>query len=140
MTKLSLPKNYYDNSGFIALTSVLVISALLIIIGASLGYAGFFSRVNILDGEFKETSLGLAEACAEITRVEIANDVNYAAHTTFPLVRSFSGQSCTVVSVSGTYTVRAQGQSGDSFSNIEAVFSRTADDVAVVSWKELPNF
>lgn len=138
--KLLPPKSSYDNSGFIALTSVLVIAGLLIIIGASLGYTGFFARVNILDGEFKETSLGLAEACAEIARVEIANNANYAAHTTFPDVRTFGSESCSIISVTGSYTVRTQAERGNSFSNIEAVFNRTSSDVIVTSWKELPKF
>jgi hypothetical protein len=125
--------------GFIALTSVIILSALLIIIGASLGYTSFFSRFNILDSELKQISLGLAEACAEIARVEIANNANFSVPNGG---RSYTvgddGSTCTVISVAGAYTVQAQGIYQNSYSNIEAVYNRTGSDVVVISWKEVP--
>ena len=138
----SLSKRYQGSKsqdGFIALTTVMIIAALIIIIGASMGYAGFFSRFNILDGEFKEMSLGLAEACAEIARVEIANNPGFtASNATYDVGNDMPQRTCKIVSVTGSYTVRTQGIEKNSYSNIEAVFNRTASDVTVTSWKEVP--
>lgn len=130
----------HSQSGFVALTSVIIISGLLIVIGASMGYTGFFSRFNILDSEFKESSLGLAEACAEIARVEIANNPNYSVSSGNPVEKSVGDDICKIISVAGGYTVRTQGVSQNSYSNIEAVFNRTASDVIVTSWKEVASF
>src|SRR4051812_43401883 len=98
----------YNQEGFVALVSAIVISGLLIIIGATLGYTGFFSRFNILDGEFKETSVGLAEACAENARVEIANNPGFTVPgggKTYPI--GTAGNTCKILSVTGTYTVQS---------------------------------
>ncbi len=132
-------------AGFIALTSVIVVSALLILIGVSLGYTGFFARYNIFDGELKETSLGLAEACAEIARVEIANNPNFQVSA--PRLYSVGTGECNIMSAdSSTYIVTTQGVyppisntsvKERSYSNIQADFARSSTDVTVESWKEL---
>ncbi|HEX3095555.1 MAG TPA: hypothetical protein VHQ20_00360 [Patescibacteria group bacterium] len=128
--------------GFIALVSAIVISGLLIIIGASLGYTGFFSRFNILDGEFKETSLGLAESCAEIARVEIANNASFtvpAGGQSYTI--DDAGNTCKILSVTGTYTVTSQAVYQKSYSTIQAVYNRdaVAGDVKITCWHELAN-
>ncbi len=128
-----------DQNGFVALVSAIVISGLLIIIGASLGYTGFFTRFNILGGEYKQTSLGLAESCAEIARVEIANNSSFAVPSggsTYTI--DSSGNTCKILSVTGTYTVQSQAVYQKSYSTIEAVYNRSGNDVSVTSWKEIP--
>ena len=125
--------------GFVALISAIVISSLLIIIAASLGYTGFFSRFNILDGEYKETSLGLAESCAEIARVEIANNSTFNVPSGGKSYTVDSdGNTCKILSVVGTYTVQSQAIYQKSYSTIEATYNRTSSDVTVTSWKEIP--
>ncbi len=124
-------------NGFVALVSAIVISALLIIIAASLGYTNFFTRFNILDGENKETSLGLAEACAEIARVEIANSSGFSVPSGGKTY-TFGGNTCKILSVSGSYTVQSQGVYQNSYSTIEAIYNRTGSDVTVTGWKEVP--
>lgn len=130
--------NYHKQQGFVALVSAIVISGLLIIIGATLGYAGFFARINILDGEFKETSVGLAEACAEIARVEIANNANFTVPAGGRTYTIGSTGDCKILSVTGSYTVQAQAVYQKSYTTIETVFARTSTDVSVSSWKEIP--
>ncbi len=133
--------------GFIAVTSAIVISALLIIIGASLGYTGFFSRFNIFDGELKNSSLALAEACAEIARVEIANNSGFTAPSSpYTIVTSAPQQYCRILSVApsgANYTVQTQAtypETGNqrSYSTLQVVYNRGSSDVTVTSWKEIP--
>jgi hypothetical protein len=132
-------KTYNTQQGFIALVSAIVISSLLIIIATSLGYTGFFSRFNILDGEFKDSSLGLAESCAEIARIEIANNPSFSVPSGGKIYNvGSSANTCKILSVNGSYTVQTQGIYQNSYSTIEAVFSRTTNDVVVSSWKEIP--
>lgn len=130
-----------NQDGFVALVSAVVIASLLIIIGASLGYTGFFSRFNILDGEFKETSIGLAESCAEIARVEIANNSAYPSGTTLPDIKNIGSNSCSIISVANNnpnYTVQSQAVYQKSYTTIEATYNRTGSDVTVTSWREIP--
>ena len=66
-----------NNDGFIALISVIVITLILLTMTAALGTKGFLDRFNILEGEAKETSAGLAWACAQGARVKISADPLY---------------------------------------------------------------
>jgi hypothetical protein len=131
-----------NQDGFVALVSAIVISALLIIIAASLGYTGFFSRFNILDGEFKETSVGLAEACAEISRVEIANNTSFnPSNKVYAIGTGTPQPECTIVSVTppgAHYTVQVKAEYNKSVSKITTELDRVSDNVNVFSWREIP--
>lgn len=66
-----------EQGGFIALISVIVITLVLITVTVALATKGFLDRFNILDGENKEISAGLASACVESARIKIARDPAY---------------------------------------------------------------
>ncbi|MEA1929749.1 MAG: hypothetical protein U9M92_02640 [Patescibacteria group bacterium] len=69
--------NRNKNKGFIALTSVIMISALLMVILVRRSDSSFLTRFNILNSELKEMSGGLAQACIETARLELARDLDY---------------------------------------------------------------
>lgn len=63
--------------GFIALFSVIIISAVLLIAAISVNFSEFYGRFNILNSEFKEMSNKLVDACLEKARLSIAlNEYN----------------------------------------------------------------
>jgi len=70
--------------GFIALISVIVITMILLGTTATLGMKGFLDRFNILEGEAKEISAGLASACVESARIKIARDPAYDPTSSTP--------------------------------------------------------
>ena len=51
MTSLRTKHRVY-NKGFVALTSVVIISAILLLVATSLSLSGFYGRFNILESEF----------------------------------------------------------------------------------------
>ncbi len=121
------------NAGFIALTSAIVISALLLCITVSLGLSGFFTRTNIFDSESKEHSLALAEACANKALLNLAQGSTY----TGPV--AVDNDACTIVSIqasSGNVTVKTQGVFNKAYTNLEAVANGSSLDI--VSWREVP--
>jgi len=63
-----------EQGGFIALISVIIITLVLITVITGLATKGFLDRFNIIDGENKEISAGLASACVESARIKIARD------------------------------------------------------------------
>src|SRR4029078_13703994 len=65
------------DSGFIALVSAIIISVVLLLITTSLDLSGFYNRANILDWELKEKSSALAEACADIVLLRLAQNAGY---------------------------------------------------------------
>src|SRR3990167_10788444 len=98
-----------DNEGFIALISVIVITMILLGTTATLGMKGFLDRFNILEGEAKEISAGLASACVESARIKIARDPAYDPTLISPDGETLivDDKECTIVSVvSGTIRTR----------------------------------
>jgi hypothetical protein len=131
-------QNRKSEQGFVALVSAVVVSALLIIIAASLGYTGFFTRFNILDGEYKEISRGLAESCAELARVEIANNINYDATGGRQYPVGENAEICTIFPGPSSGYYRSHAEYKRSHTNIVAGYARSGSNVTVTSWSEVP--
>lgn len=64
-------------NGFIALTSTLILSAVLVMLMITTSTSSFFTRFDALYGEFKRVSLGLSESCLNIALLKIAQNYNY---------------------------------------------------------------
>lgn len=140
-------------SGFVALMSVVIISAILLTLVFTLGLSSFFNRFDALDAENKRISLGLAEACVNVAMLKIAQDFDYG--TSIPA----SGE---CVSVGDTCPAGAGAQTsktckicsvvtsaGQSAINVRAVYSQTYSNIVtgvilggnnftITSWTESP--
>lgn len=131
------PKRHNQNSsqGYIALTSVIIISLLLITVSAALSSANYFSRFNILENEYKSKSYSLAESCVDfaVSRV-IAN----AGYTGANELINVGSDNCTVVSVSAGYpkNIVTQAVYQKSYTNICAQINSSKN---IIGWKELKN-
>jgi hypothetical protein len=139
-----MAKHLNLQSGYIALTSVIIISLLLITITAAISSANYFSRTNILENEFKIRSGNLAEACVSYARAKLAaGSANYAGNELSVPVGS---STCSVISVVPTgavwpKTIRTQGiyphnQAEESYTNLVVVVN---SDFSISSWQETPN-
>jgi hypothetical protein len=126
------------NSGFIALISVVIITLILLSTTASLATKGFLDRFNILEGEAKEISAGLASACVESALIKIARDgADYAGGETLAV----SDKSCEIISTThsgGDSTIKAQGIYKKATTNYEVIVD--TDDQDITSWKEVTTF
>ncbi len=67
-----------NQQGFVALISVIILSASLLILVALISIAGYYTRFNVLDLEDKQVSVALAEGCTETALVRIAQNSSYA--------------------------------------------------------------
>ncbi len=74
-----------SEQGFIALMSAIIISMLLIMLSLAVSMTGFFGRFNILDAEYKQRSLVLAEACADSSLLKLITIPDYAGNETINL-------------------------------------------------------
>lgn len=135
-----------SQDGFVALISSIIIGTVLIAITFSLGFSSFIARVNILDSEFKEKSVGLAEACADTAIIMLQGDSGYAPASPPGDSITVGASSCYIWSIvpTGSWpkTVRVQAkypQTGNknSYTNLEIIVSQQAGEVVVDSWKEL---
>lgn len=129
-----------SGAGYIALTSVIIMSLLLITIALALSSANYFSRFNILENEFKEHSNNLAEACVNYALGQLALDINYAGHDQAVLI---GADTCAVVSVlpAGAVwpkiitaqAVYPKNQAERSFTNLTVTINA---NLSVISWQE----
>src|SRR4051812_46439091 len=67
--------------GYIAITSAMVISLLLITMAVSLGFVGIFSRFDMADSQAKRQSVMGAHACISRAQVVLARGINNSVST-----------------------------------------------------------
>ncbi len=129
------------NGGYIALISVIVISALLIAITFTLSFTGFFLRFNILDYENKNQSVGLAEACVDTTLFKLSSNPSYTGNEDI----SLGTNTCHIGSISNSgsqFSFKTQSAYPPSlpqktYTNVSIVANTS--DLSIVSWDETPN-
>lgn len=81
--------------GYVALLSVLLLSAILLGLTTTVASTGFFSRGNSLTAEYKRISLGLAESCMNQALLRLAQDADYEGGDTV----SVNGNDCTIETI-----------------------------------------
>jgi hypothetical protein len=134
------------NGGYIALMSAIIISILLMTLSVTLSMTGFFARFDVLNSEYKERSIALAEGCVDMAMIKIAGDSNYSPIVGGEVV-SIGTDTCRIVSVTkdspsaGHTTIKTQGifptTGGErSYTNIETIINST--ELTLVSWQEKP--
>ncbi len=135
--------------GFIALMSVIIISAILLVLLFTLGVASFFNRFDVLDTENKRVSLALAEACVNVAMIRLAKDSTYTVSLPGECVGV--GDSCGAasakmvckicgVTVGAAFpkTVEARAVYGGAFTNLSAVLTDgVPGNFTITSWREL---
>lgn len=77
MNQKTVISNQKTEQGFIALISVVIISAVLVGLAFTVSASGFYARFDALNGEFKRVSLGLAESCQNVALLKFAQNYNY---------------------------------------------------------------
>ena len=134
------------NNGLLALISVIVITMILLGVTATLGMKGFLDRFNILEGEAKETSAGLAAACVDTARVSISNEgENYAPSNQvlcleWPCPGEDDDKKCLVESVlptTGVRTILTHAVYKRATTNYEVEVDSSVPTIPITSWKEI---
>ena len=132
--KISKIKNSIaESNGYIAITSVMIISLLLITITVALSTSNYFSRFNILESEYKTRSLGLAEACVDQALYYLVQKIDITTETEVNIGTS-KCKIFPIVVVGSSRTIRTQGEFQKSYSNIKVVVNTPS--YAVTSWQE----
>lgn len=133
-----------EQKGFIALTSALIICAVMLLIATGGSLAGFYTRMNALNDEYKERSFSLAEACANQTLLKLLSTPTYGGSATTTVSGTTSGQCFTgPVSQVGTapndtYQFRVRGIYGNVYTSISVVAK--VSDLSITSYTEEPMF
>lgn len=116
------------NAGFIALFSGVIISIILLMIATNLSFTGFYKRYNVLDGEFKEKSAALAEACVNVAML------NLATSNSGPVEETIDGYTCTG-SIAGGNTITIDADYKNYWTHLKIEVD--PDNISIVSWQEI---
>lgn len=121
--------------GYIALTSAIILSVLLLAITVSLGFTSFFARLNISDTQSKTEADALAEACVNTALA------NLAQGSTATGAVAVGSATCNIVSVrendpeSGQTTITTQAFINKAYANWRVIIDSQTFDV--IAWQEL---
>ncbi len=96
-----------QNNGFIVLTSVIIMSVILIIVGQALSTSGYFQRRGVLDTEFKEQSYFLALSCADRALFKMSNDLDYVGNETLH-IKTYQCTIDPITTQGGTTTIHTK--------------------------------
>ena len=121
------------DSGFVALITAIILTAILLIITVTLNQTSFFTRGILLDAEYKERSAALAEACVDVARLKLANDVSYSGNETILI----GSDECKIRPIT-LPNIETQGKFGLATTNFITVINTA--DFSVVSVNETPSF
>ena len=122
-----------NQKGYIALTSLIVVTALVILIGISVSALS----INDLQSSFaamrNEETLNLVEACVEDALLRL-NEENF-----IPGSITIAGKTCTVTSsqVGDNWDFTVEAANEGYTKKIRVTASRTST-VSITSWKEVP--
>jgi hypothetical protein len=132
MKKIFVPR------GFVALMSVVIISAVLLVVVVTGSLTGFTTRFNILDAELKERSAALVDSCVEMALLRVGVDSSYVG----PETVAVSGQSCTIVGVVDASAEPRVFKISASFNNAYtfALVGVDTGALSISSWEEVANF
>src|SRR3989304_7508016 len=95
-------------NGYIAITSAIIITILILALVATVSSTGYFGRFNVLGSLTKEEGDALSEACADTALLDLALDTNYAGATTTKVAST----TCTILAIETNgyeKTIKTQG-------------------------------
>lgn len=129
------PITHIQQRGFVALTSIIIISAVLLLMATTAGLSGWYTRSNIVDTELKSRSATAAEACVDEARLLLAKNPRYAGSSTIAI----GDASCVI----GDITTSGIQKSFNTLANYRNMYTRLhitldANDLSLVSWEEIP--
>ena len=133
---------YKNNKGYVALMSVLVISAIGVIIAVSLLTTGMlYQRSSFSLGE-GYTASALAKACSNIALEKIRLDSTYRGNESVN-IRNYHCDISSISDDNDTYTVNVQSLVGSSLRRNRVIVTRTEDPdttevtMSINLWQEI---
>ena len=126
----------YKN-GYIALTSAIVISFVIMAVVFAVSFTGFFSRANVLDTYFKEISKFVAESCVETALLRLGTDPTYQGGD----ILTLNGDECSImpIDILGlTRIIKTKSTIQEATTNLRVTASFPT--LTIVSWEEVESF
>ena len=123
--------------GFIALISILVISAVLLVLLFTLETASFFTRFEALEAENKRESLSLAEACVNVARLQFARR-DYTQKSVQVDV-SDTAKVCKICEITASGSIKTRAVYKGTYTNLVIVIDPNSPQ-SLRLWNEVPTY
>ena len=129
-----------DQRGFIALISVLIISAVVLTIGISVSLRSIGEMKMSFDKQESRRALALAGLCAEQALMKLESVFNYAGNESITI----DGESCDILPIGGSgitnRTISAQSTVSNYTKKIKIEVTQISPVLEIASWQEVANF
>jgi hypothetical protein len=137
-----------NEKGFVALISVIIMSAILLSFVVVMGTWIFFSRFDTADLEYKQASEMLARSCESVAIQRIATDASYVPAAGGDCIAdsgacgTAGAQTCTICSIQTSQTVSTiytRALVHGAYTNLKVTVDDTAE-FAIHEWSELSTY
>jgi len=136
----NLTKNHHSSKGYIALTTVLILTAVMLIIVLGLNLNAISESKIAISEEASQKAFYLATACAEDAIRKLKDDINYAGNETIAI----GAESCFIETVEGSgntnRVVKTQSTVGEHTRKIKVEIATVNPDTAITSWQEVADY
>lgn len=125
------------NKGYIAITSALIISILLMAVVFSVSSSGFFMRANTVGAVLKAEGRALADACISSALLRLAENRSYTGEETIALENG----NCVILRIvkkDNDYEIKASSNLRGTITNLK--IEARGSDLAILSRKEVASF
>lgn len=78
-------KGMKKENGYIAITTAIIVSFIILIIATTLGTSALLSRMNELDFSYKKITYYASRSCLDYALLKLASDINYLGNETVPI-------------------------------------------------------
>jgi hypothetical protein len=138
-------KTRYRNGkkGFIALISVIMVSAVLTAVVAAISATSFNTRFNMMDQENKKAGIALAKACVQRVLIEAAKKSRYESiYETNGFEIISDGKVCRFCvrkeANSLEFAIGSRAEYRETYTNLSVtvILDKTEKNFNVISWKE----
>ena len=128
-------------SGFVALMSVIITSAILLIMVYTILTSSFFARFDALDGENKLVSYQLAEGCVNSAIIAISLGNGTTGCVSLGGVCGGADPQrvcrvCSITPVGNITTITTRARYNGAFTNLTVSFDTSASNYPITGWSE----
>ncbi len=124
------------NEGFIALITVLIISAIGLMIGVGLGLGSIGEMKMGLQKSQSSEAYYLANLCVEEALMTLKEGGTYTEKVTIDMENG----SCTIFPIEGNWTVKVLGTASNQVKKMKIVISQIFSEMVIDSWQEVADF
>lgn len=129
-----------NQQGYIALMSLIIVSALVVLIASSANLLSISESSMGLQENQGWEAYYLANACAEEALMKLKNDLNYSGNETL----DFDNGNCAIEPLEGTggenRIINTSGTAYNQVRKIRIEINRVNPDIEIKSWQEVASF